>query len=204
MKTPFFIAMLALSITARAEKLFPARLVFTDGKIMTGLASMPSEATDSKLAYKATEKDDKTHYKSDLLKTVVYYFGKDSVVFDRLKSYHMNSKKMTDLVWLQVLKRGYVTLFYSLKEGQYLSLSYSMPTEDHYWLCLRPGEEAATIVSWKYGSINVNMTFKKKAPKYFADYPELAQKIENKEYKWDNIMQVVNEYNDWKQKKKGK
>ena len=204
MKSVLFMTMLALSVAVHAEKLYPARLVFTDGKILNGLASMPEEAADSKLAYKATEKDDKVHYKSDLLKTVVYYFGKDSVVFDRLKTYSFNGKKMTDLLWLQVLKRGYVTLFYSLKEGQFLSSTGSMPTEDHYWLCLRPGEEAATIVSWKVGSINANMTFKKKGPKYFADYPELVQKIESKEYKWDNIMQVVNEYNEWKKKKKGK
>jgi hypothetical protein len=46
---------------------------------------------------------------------------------------------------------------------------------DSVWLCLRPGEEAATIVSWKVG-YNANDTFKSKAPKYFEDDSDLVRK----------------------------
>jgi hypothetical protein len=32
---------------------------------------------------------------------------------------------------------------------------------------------------------------------YFADYPELAEKIKSKEYTWKNLVPVVKEYNTW-------
>jgi hypothetical protein len=41
-----------------------------------------------------------------------------------------------------------------------------------------------------------------KAPLFFADYPELAEKIKNKTYTWKNLEEVVDIYNQWAEKKK--
>jgi hypothetical protein len=50
--------------------------------------------------------------------------------------------------------------------------------------------------------MNNNQHFRAKAPLYFEDYPELAEKIKSKEYTWKDIETVVNEYNKWAGKKK--
>jgi hypothetical protein len=41
--------------------------------------------------------------------------------------------------------------------------------------------------------------FKKNGSKYFQDYPELAEKIANKEegYRWENLKEIILEYNVW-------
>jgi len=41
--------------------------------------------------------------------------------------------------------------------------------------------------------------FKKNGSKYFSDYPELADKIANKEegYHWENLKEIILEYNRW-------
>ncbi|MBA5629104.1 hypothetical protein [Moheibacter lacus] len=70
---------------------------------------------------------------------------------------------------------------------------------DTFWYCLRPGEEIATIVSWTFKTqVNKNNIFRKNATEYFKDYPELSKKIEDKDLKHDDIIQVVEEYNNWK------
>jgi hypothetical protein len=48
--------------------------------------------------------------------------------------------------------------------------------------------------------MNNNQAFKAKAPLYFSDYPELAEKIKNKEYTWKNLEEVVDIYNEWAQR----
>jgi hypothetical protein len=107
---------------------------------------------------------------------------------------------MTPPAWLRVLKRGYVTLYFARVDGTRF-LNGTQASEDRYWLCMRPGEEAAHIIAWWAGSQS-NYTFRKNGSKYFSDCPELLQKIKDKTYKGKDILQVVNEYNDWKKGQK--
>lgn len=70
-------------------------------------------------------------------------------------------------------------------------------TTDFY--ARRDGEAAATLLSSvMQGQANPNAVFKNAAPEYFADYPELAKKIENKTYTYEDIMTVAMEYVKWK------
>jgi hypothetical protein len=63
----------------------------------------------------------------------------------------------------------------------------------------RKGEPAATLLSSvMMGQVNPNAVFKDVAPDYFSDYPELARKIENKTYTYEDIMTVALEYTKWK------
>jgi hypothetical protein len=70
---------------------------------------------------------------------------------------------------------------------------------DYY--CIRDGEVAAKLICQVSGANN-NQTFRAKAPLYFEDYPELAAKIESKEYTWRDLVPVVQEYNKWAANKK--
>jgi len=70
---------------------------------------------------------------------------------------------------------------------------------DTFWYCLRPGEDIAYVVSWTFNTqVNKNNVFRKNAAEYFKDYPALSNKIKKKEYKHKDIIQVIEEYNNWK------
>ena len=63
----------------------------------------------------------------------------------------------------------------------------------------RDGEPAATLLSSvMMGQVNPNAVFRSYAPEYFSDYPELAKKIENKTYTYNEIMLAAIEYVKWK------
>lgn len=75
----------------------------------------------------------------------------------------------------------------------------TVDVSDTFWYCLRPGEEVATIISWTFNTqVNKNVIFRKNAAEYFKDYPELSQKIKNKDYKYDDLLEVVQLYDEWK------
>ncbi len=200
--TPAFFLFLFVCISSQAfaGKFIPAKLIFTDGKVLQGFATPPDSPTDRKIAFRATENGEKVIYNSELLKTLVFTYEDGINEYDRVKTYNYSGKKLVDPVWLLVLKRGYTTLYFALKDGQTVVRSTGMSTApaDKYWLCMREGEEGATIVSWVIGKINANGTFKVKAAEYFKDYPQLAAKIENKTYTYEDIDEVVKEYNTWK------
>jgi len=42
-------------------------------------------------------------------------------------------------------------------------------------------------------------TPKQRIYSFFADYPELAEKIDSREYKYTDVYRMVREYNAWKQ-----
>jgi hypothetical protein len=195
-------AFMLCSAVLHAAKYIPAKLVFADGKELKGLATAPKQANDKTIDFKENEKSDKQTFKSDQLKMMILYFDDETVELERVKYYNMNGKKIVaDPAWLQVLERGHVTLYYYGNAGKTVSYGSKTRTElpERWWLCIRPGEEAAKIVSYAFG-MNPNAFFKQAAPEYFSNHPTIPAKIKNKEYKYDDILTVVKEYNKWKGK----
>lgn len=100
-----------------------------------------------------------------------------------------------------VVVRGITTLyqeyigqnFYSIGTGlggQFLHTNY---------YAIREGEPAAALISAVIsGQANPNAVFRRFAKDYFSDYPELAKKIEDKVYKYTDVLYAVLEYNNWK------
>ena len=76
---------------------------------------------------------------------------------------------MPNAAWLQVLERGHVTMYYYGTTGKMVTYGTKTRAElpERWWLCIRPGEEAAKIVSYAFG-INPNAFFRQHAPKYFS------------------------------------
>src|SRR5690606_30261385 len=150
--------------------------------------------------FKESEKGEKQTFKSEELKMIVFYFDDETVELERVKYYNMTSNKiMADAAWLQVLERGYVTLYYYGHSGRTVAYGTKTRTEraERWWLCIRPGEEAAKIVSNAFG-VNPNGYFRHHAAKYFADHPTIPKLITDKELKYDDILAVVQQYNKWK------
>ncbi|HEX5171118.1 MAG TPA: hypothetical protein VFW11_18205 [Cyclobacteriaceae bacterium] len=196
------VSLLLFVYNASAQKFYPVKLIFEDGRVLKGQANALGRPLDKSISFRENEKSEKTEYESDGVKTVVYYFDKDTIEYDHVKTFPMIGKKLTQPIWLEVLERGYVTLYFTVKFGSTVVRSgvASKELDDHYWLCSRPTEEAAYVVSWVSG-YNANSYFKSKAPKYFSDYPELVEKINEKTYKYSDIIAVVKDYNKWHSKK---
>jgi hypothetical protein len=187
--------------SAQAAKFIPAELRFADGKVMKGFATFPDKPNDKSISFKSKENAEPVSYDSELLKTLVYFFDDGTAEFDRIKIYPslLNGKKIAGPYWLEVIERGYTTLYFALREGSTMVRSGVSSTTgaDKFWYCKRPNEEGAKVISWVIGSVNANETFRREGQKYFKDYPELSKKIKDKIFKYDQIVDAVKEYNTW-------
>jgi len=90
-------------------------------------------------------------------------------------------------MWLKMVEKGPVSLFVyetiMQKDG-------ADKAEPLYYYCLREGQQAKLIATR-----NNAIVFKAKASHFFADQPLLVEKIESKEYNWENIQLLVQAYN---------
>lgn len=102
-------------------------------------------------------------------------------------------------MWLKVVEKGIATLLVNKTSMSDINGMKKANFEDYY--CIRDGEPAAKVIA-TISTLNNNQTFRAKAPMYFADYPELADKIKSKEYTWKDLQVVVKEYNKWAAQKK--
>ena len=186
---------LIVSTYSYATRFTPAKVIFQNGKELTGLIKEP-DPRDSEIQYKSNEKTSVEKLESGLIKTLILYFEDDTIEYERVATRGLIGKKITPPTWIVVIERGYTTLYFANVDPWTRQSTANIT--DKYFFCLRPGEDAARIVSWYIGKVNANETFKREAYKYFVDYPELAEKIKNKTYKYDNIVKVVKEYNTWK------
>jgi hypothetical protein len=198
------VSILILSVcfcAANAADFIRAELKLADGKLLKGFATFPDKPNDKAILFKNKENAEAISYPSENLKTLVYFFDDGKVEFDRIMIYPslLNGKKMAGPYWIEVVERGYATLYYALREGSTVVRSgvSSMTSADKFWYCMRTGEEAAKVISWVIGTVNANETFRREGQKYFKDYPELAAKIKDKTYRYDSIVEAVKEYNKW-------
>ncbi len=200
MKHIFFSILLLFVVSVVfADTYHPATIVFTDGKSKTGLV----ESTfGDYIFFKASEKSDAEKIESSLLSKLIFTIKGEKREYHYVKTYlGWGQKKISKSpMWLKVLINGKATLYLN-------STTLSTPSNsqnsagflDYY--CIRPGEPAAKWIS-AVSTLNNNQHFRAKAPLYFEDYPELAEKIKSKEYTWKDIETVVNDYNKWAGKKK--
>jgi hypothetical protein len=201
MRFCYLIVFTLIAHCSYSAKFIPAELKFVDGKTVKGLATFPDKPNDKTISFKSNANAEAVDYSSESLKTLRYFFDDGTVEFDRIMIFPslLNSKKMAGPYWLEVVERGFTTLYFALREGSTIVRSGVASTQsaDKFWYCMRQNEPAAKVISWVIGTVNANETFKREGQKYFKDYPELAQKIKEKTYRYDQIVETVKEYNKW-------
>lgn len=197
--TVLLLGLLATGISA--NDYIPATLVFADGREMNGFVRRIEHAYAKHIRFKEALHLRSTKQPSKELKTVIFYDQNDTLEFDRLHSYHgWKRDKVAPAMWLRVLERGHATLLHVSKpmRNTVKPNELSPTRHEHYWLCIRQGEDVASLLSvHSSNSLLNNDTFRKKAPDYFKDYPELANKIRSKWYSYQQIHEVVRLYNQW-------
>ena len=102
---------------------------------------------------------------------------------------------------MELVTSGKVTLFTFLSEAYTPNMTTAEGNFGHfggysrditYYYLLREGEDQVTHL----GSTDIfSKNFKKAGSDYFADCPELVEKIQNKEYKKKHLEKVVRYYN---------
>lgn len=177
-------------VFASAEKYSKGKVIYNDGKSKTGYIE---SSWGNTIKFKASETAEPEKIKTDDLKTVVY-FNDDGTTdeLDRVKRYGLFNK-LTDDEWLHVAERGAATIYVLGVTMGKVGGSKANFT-DYY--AIREGEAGAKIIC-SVSSGNPNSVFRNRASVYFADYPELAEKIKSKVYTYKEVMLAVREYNKW-------
>jgi hypothetical protein len=183
-----------------AEKFYKATIVFTDGHEAEGLVTLPEKCTDETIRYKENDDAKAVKYKSEELARLVFPEADgNNVIFERVLAQKGPATKKTMVLWLRVARRGFATLYFcdvksAMGTGGGMIVGY-----DRYWFVKREEEVSASIVSWQGYGTNEHF-FRKKAGEYFKDDAELAAKIEDKQFKREDIYKLLDEYNAWKEK----
>lgn len=203
-KLLLFIALLCTS-AVYAQDFQPGTLRFANGKEMTGFVKS-SSVQEKNAVFKATDSAAKEKISREELSKITFP-QKDAEAVTYVPVHTVTyGRKSKEPLWLQVLMEGPVTLC-----GHGATMSFQrggLPRSvtDITFYAKRTDEEGASWVGMHFNSgamgINVQNTFRKQAGKYFSDYPELAARIENKEFKVLELPAVVTAYNKWKEGQK--
>ncbi len=213
MKRLIILCLLFVSVNSIAQKLHNGKLYFVDGKTVDALVSIPKDPGDKKIEYKLKESDAKMTISSGKLKALTiriddstqYEFAREAAK----KATSKTKFKVLDTAWLTVLEKGPATLyaggqaFRVSKRGELVirgSWKGGVPPDTHFFL-KRDGEDNAMWVGfYSPSTAMLDVTFRYWTERYFSDYPQLAERIKNKEFKILQIAEVVRIYNSWKAK----
>ncbi|MBA4056862.1 MAG: hypothetical protein C0490_19265 [Marivirga sp.] len=193
---PIFIFL--ISLTTYAADYYDATVVFIDGKSKKGLVE--STLSTDYILFKSTKDSKEEKIQSSTVSNVIFNIKNETREFHILKVYlGWGQKRISDPMWLKVVEKGIATLYVNQTTMSSMNGLNSAGFLDYY--VIRAGEPAAKMIA-NISTLNNNQTFRAKAPLYFEDYPELAAKIKSKEYTWEDLTVVVQEYNKWAVKKK--
>lgn len=98
--------------------------------------------------------------------------------------------KTVEFDWLPLSKVGYVTLFHYVLNASC----------NNFYLKRADTDFAIALITGK----TVDKKSKKALALFFADYPELAQSLEKRKIKSEEVESIVDEYNQWHESQQGK
>ena len=186
MKQIVIFALLMVAFNSYA-KYYPATLTFTNGKSREGfIDSNLGKVIHFKGWIDAPQPEEipSMSIKSVWIKTNGGH---------KMNEYHYllvnKSSDGSSWMWLKQLEKGVVTLF--VYETILPQDDGSDKVEALYYYCLREGKEMAKLIATR----NNNFFFISKATEFFEDKPVLVEKIESKQYTWENVQELVYAYN---------
>jgi hypothetical protein len=186
-----------------SNKWYPGTLVLKNNDTLKGVVKFEISSTtkdliglrgiggNNKIFFKTTEKaKKKSKYKKEQVQYFVIRNNKEKIV---KYAYIKTSEKKLKL--FQVLIEGKVSLY--LKKGvenMYLDNGKSttiIQNDKNLYYVKKQNEKYASNRFFA----NVFKSFKKTAGKYFSDCEPLIKKIDNGDYKSDQLFEIVKEYN---------
>ena len=191
-KITILIVAVLISATVHARnKDIPATIYFHDGTQVEGFIR-PVKIEDKKISFKAEKRSKVQKFDSKSIARIRSFSQEDDsyaeIVY--LPHYPMRvairpNAKLKKPTWLNVLIDGPVSLYFA----------------NSFYLVKREDELGPTAITFIHpNTIHIGATpIERTGPKYFADYPELAEKIRNREFRnsREDIRAIVHEYNAW-------
>jgi hypothetical protein len=125
----------------------------------------------------------------------------DLTLLERVQTLKRNGNKKQENTkfWLKSLRKGYASLYVGEVNANGITTTI--------WYMLKQNDTAAFYITMKYSggmamTVGANKEFRKNVIKCLYDYPELINRIENKEFNLDQISEVIGIYNTWKESQK--
>lgn len=200
----YLLILFLICLTSQGLAQSDATVTLKNGETIKGSVDYPVYANEKKLKIKT---DKNRTVKREESKEVVWTSGTASTRFKLIKDYKnaKNKKVENEILAEKILELDNISLYKAFAINTMSSGpggAYKFTSIDVFWYCKRPSEDIATVVSWTFNSqVNKNNAFRNNAAEYFKDNPEIARKIENKQYKHEDLIQIVEEYNTLKASK---
>lgn len=167
-------------------------LVLNNGKLKKGLIKFENAVSKmygmkmiGKIRFRAEESAKKEKYKK---KEIDFFTIKNNSGSIEKYSFERLSKR--HYLLLRVLAEGKMNLYSEDVYNSITGFSGGYPTTNLY--IKMEGDEFVEFSKFK----KLFKSFKKNAIDYFADCPSIMSKINNEIYKYDDIIRIVNEYNN--------
>jgi hypothetical protein len=184
MKLIVILALLVASINSYG-KYYPGTLVFENGKSREGFVEA---SLGDVVLFKGWMEAQPEEIPAAEIKTIWMKTNSGH----KMHEYHyMTVDNMPNHVWLKQVEKGVLSLYVHenvSEEGG------SDKTEALEFYCLREGETSVRELA----DHNNNQVFAKNAPQFFADRHKLVEKIKHNEYNWENVQELVHNYNTGK------
>ena len=170
-----------------------------DGTEVLGKIDYPLNAIESKV--KVKDVNNKTiKIDKKLISKIVCATTSGPIEYENMKVYKgWNATKIHKRrIILGTSMKGEVTLYFCNRSfRQNTGGNSSIWVSEIYYYCKRDNEPAATLIhiDMNMKAIGKNSTFRHFGRKYFADNSEIVDKIDKREYTYENLFEVVALYN---------
>lgn len=219
MRKILLLSLLFLSMIVQAQEYYSAEIVFKNGNTKTGYSTLPSnQAFQKSIKFKEAFKGSSKKIKSDALAKITFtlddgkkYLFERSGMMYVTKKYHKNKEKQCEKIksnWILATYYSEHIITYNLAQKYYIdknnilisqSIDNSGTWADIFLLVKKPGETCATMIGHiAYGAtiIGQEKRFRKSASIYFDDKEDLVKRINNKEFKNNEIKELAQAYNE--------
>jgi len=180
-------------------------LFLKDGTILKGEIKIPTpgnvdviaSVTKERVKFRKEKKSEKTKYNQEQVEKIVF---KDLDSMHGHFEYRSVSKKKKKIV--RVLHRGKINVYSkrvnmtsaSPMHGGAPTMTFTSGSDEFY--VSREGDSYITLIKSRKP---LSRSFKKRAMRFFEDCPSLVLKIKKKEYTEEDILQIVEEYENCSQ-----
>ena len=189
-----FLLIFVNGIAQKNAKSFETVIEMKDGSTKSGTMKFPIKLEDKELKLGDEE------IETAKIKKVTFTTATGEIEYHNLFVYNYNGKKIKEKKkLLRLIIPGKVNLYFgetsvTMQVNSAMGLSnFSNGSTLYYFM--KENEPAATFIHENWNQTFKNGDFKTNASRYFAENPKILAKIKDKTYTYENIYQLVMEYN---------
>jgi len=181
-------------------------ITYLNGDVKTGYLLIPEAPKQKTIKFKLSRNISQVDkIQSEDIKSISVE-SKDSNIyyFERVSVSRKPGTKPLKPYWLLVCTSGYATLYTSSSyfesddKGNVFVVASSSSGPPTFNYFLRKGNQDIAYYFGMTGNIiGLNIMLKKNADQYLSDYPELVERIKNKEFTHRDIKAIIQIYNDY-------